>query len=292
MLRLVNTNFPAAGKRESSKFPPTLFAHIRDLHVLRFEFFQGRRDVIAHEVEFMLVVVIRIMESGFGRRHSENRPAVAGINGRQLQHITKECPIRFRLLTVDNDMRAVDQAGAPESEEVDLQRSATYTTRSFRRRARPLVTARHFLVSDEVREEICQNAEKSQPRDTVGGKNPGAAAGKVFAGRRLRERLLRSRRGNNRGPIFHAKPPNGRIVAQVHYASRLPGVAARQDYLGQHFTTVLWPANKRNVTAIPGMTCTSVCLEIQISRPGDLKTRVGALAHTPFLRYKRRRPYY
>jgi len=36
-----------------------------------------------------------------------------------------------------------------------------------------------------------------------------------------------------RGPIFHArKPPNGKIVAQVLYASRLPGDMAGQDYLG------------------------------------------------------------
>jgi hypothetical protein len=27
------------------------------------------------------------------------------------------------------------------------------------------------------------------------------------------------------------KPPNGKIVAQVHYASRLPGDVAGQDYL-------------------------------------------------------------
>jgi len=40
------------------------------------------------------------------------------------------------------------------------------------------------------------------------------------------------------------KPPNGKIVAQVHYASRLPGFMARQDYLGQHFTTDLRPKTK------------------------------------------------
>jgi hypothetical protein len=40
------------------------------------------------------------------------------------------------------------------------------------------------------------------------------------------------------------KPPNGKIVAQVHYASRLPGFMARQDYLGQNFTTIHDPANK------------------------------------------------
>jgi integrase len=48
MFWLVNTYFAAAGKGESSKFSPTLFAYIRDLHILRFEIFQGCRDVIAH----------------------------------------------------------------------------------------------------------------------------------------------------------------------------------------------------------------------------------------------------
>jgi hypothetical protein len=37
---------------------------------------------------------------------------------------------------------------------------------------------------------------------------------------------------------------NGRIVAQVHYASRLPGDMAGQDYLGRKFTTVLGLVNK------------------------------------------------
>ena len=42
---------------------------------------------------------------------------------------------------------------------------------------------------------------------------------------------ITSIRGNDRGPIFHAKPSSGKIVAQVRYASRLPRVMARQDYL-------------------------------------------------------------
>jgi hypothetical protein len=44
------------------------------------------------------------------------------------------------------------------------------------------------------------------------------------------------------------KPPNGKIVAQVHYASRLPGFVARQDYLGRHFTMDLRQITKENVT--------------------------------------------
>ena len=38
------------------------------------------------------------------------------------------------------------------------------------------------------------------------------------------------------GPIFHAEPPDGKIVAQVHFASRLPRVMAKQDYLARIVT--------------------------------------------------------
>ncbi|MFZ0419084.1 MAG: hypothetical protein WAM04_13380 [Candidatus Sulfotelmatobacter sp.] len=31
------------------------------------------------------------------------------------------------------------------------------------------------------------------------------------------------------------KPPNGKIVAQLRYASRLPGDMARQDYLAAFY---------------------------------------------------------
>jgi hypothetical protein len=45
----------------------------------------------------------------------------------------------------------------------------------FRGRARPLVPTTQ-LTSDEVREEVSEDPEKCQPRDTVGGENPDSAA--------------------------------------------------------------------------------------------------------------------
>jgi hypothetical protein len=42
------------------------------------------------------------------------------------------------------------------------------------------------------------------------------------------------------------KPPRGKIVAQVRYASRLTGFVAGQDYLGRHFTTVLRLISAKN----------------------------------------------
>ena len=110
MFWFVDTYLAAAGKGEGSNFAPRPFAHIRDLHILRFEIFQGRRDVIAHEVKLVLVVVFGIMERRFEWRHGENQPAVASINGGKLKHIAKEGSVSFWILGVDNDMRAVDQA--------------------------------------------------------------------------------------------------------------------------------------------------------------------------------------
>lgn len=111
MFWFVDTYFATAGKSEGSDFPPRPLAHIRDLHIFRFEIFQGRRDVIAHEVKLVLVVVLGSVERRFEWRHCEGHPVVAGINGGKLKYIPKECSVSFRIVGIDNDMRAVDHSG-------------------------------------------------------------------------------------------------------------------------------------------------------------------------------------
>ncbi len=88
------------------------------------------------------------------------------------------------------------------------------------------------LMSDEVREEVSQNSEERQTRDAVRCQNPRSTAFMFPDGRGGSRGLVTSRR-NDRGPIFHAKTSSGKIVAQVRYASRLPRIMARQDYLGR-----------------------------------------------------------
>ena len=84
-------------------------------------------------------------------------------------------------------------------------------------------------MRDEVREKVGQNPEQGQARDAVGCKNPRSPAFTLpDGGSRSRGLFLRR---NDRGPIFHAKTSDGKIVAQIRYASRLPRVAAKQDYL-------------------------------------------------------------
>lgn len=81
----VGAHFAATGKSDRSQLSATLIAHLRDLHVLRSEIFEGRRDVVAHEVQLVPVVVFGVMESGFERRHGENQPTVAGIHEGELE---------------------------------------------------------------------------------------------------------------------------------------------------------------------------------------------------------------
>jgi len=49
----------------------------------------------------------------------------------------------------------------------------------IRRRTRLLVTTGQFLTGDKIREEVREQPEQCQPRNTVRGQNPGAAPGKM-----------------------------------------------------------------------------------------------------------------
>jgi hypothetical protein len=87
-------------------------------------------------------------------------------------------------------------------------------------------------MSDEVREKVGKNSEQRQSTDAISRQNPRSAAF-MFpnSGSRRRGLVINSR--NDRGPIFHAQPSDGKIVAQRRYASRLPRIVAKQDYLSQ-----------------------------------------------------------
>jgi hypothetical protein len=87
-------------------------------------------------------------------------------------------------------------------------------------------------MSDEVREKVGKNSEQRQPADAISRQNPSSAAFMLANSSSRRGRLIINSR-NDRGPIFHAKPSNGKIVAQKRYASRLPRIVAKQDYLGR-----------------------------------------------------------
>ena len=81
-------------------------------------------------------------------------------------------------------------------------------------------------MGDEVREKVGQNPEQRQATNAVAGQNPRSAA---FMLPGSGSRGLLSRR-DDRGPIFHAKPPDGKIVAQHVMRHACLALRAGQDY--------------------------------------------------------------
>ncbi|MFZ1051901.1 MAG: hypothetical protein WBP65_09410 [Candidatus Sulfotelmatobacter sp.] len=62
------------------------------------------------------------------------------------------------------------------------------------------------------------------------------------------------------GPdLPYQKPPNGRIVAQLRYASRLPGDVAGQNYLGGFYYGFV-TCEQRNVMSITASPCEKICI--------------------------------
>lgn len=110
MLRLVDTDFSSARKGEAGKLSPTLFTHIGDWDAFRFEFLQGRLQVVAHQEKFVLVVRFGIVERGLQRGHGKDQPSLAGIDTGKAEDVAEERTVSFGVLGIDDNVCPVDQA--------------------------------------------------------------------------------------------------------------------------------------------------------------------------------------
>jgi hypothetical protein len=76
----------------------------------RFSAANSGLQVIAHQVEFMPIVLLGGMEGRLRlrRQQGENQPTFTGVHGRKSQDVAKEGAVGLRVLAVDDNMRAVD----------------------------------------------------------------------------------------------------------------------------------------------------------------------------------------
>jgi hypothetical protein len=139
------------------------------------------------------------------------------------------------------------------------------------------------LMSDEVREEVSQNSEQRQTRNTVGGQNPRSTAFKFPDGRGGSRGLVC--RGNDRGPIFHAKTSSGKIVAQVRYASRLPRVVARQDYLSGILPRI-YQGRREKCDLNHSIYMQNICLIKKTAALDPPLARLSSVSPPPFLGHR------
>src|ERR1700683_869118 len=189
MFRLVNTDSSAPRKREAGKFPPPLFAHFRNLHILRLEILQSRRNVIAHQGQLVPVLILRrwvlrsvalfrtdphFVKSRFRSRHRKNQPAPASIHERELQHIAKKRPVRFRILGVDNHVRSVDHCVISSSQTATAMFSPLRNLRNAARQLRATVTKTSPAVYNPPHARAGHNDRRRHCscRDRCGGQLP------------------------------------------------------------------------------------------------------------------------
>src|SRR5262249_59689727 len=123
VLRLVDAEFPAARQRQASDRSPSLLVDRRALHFHLLHFGDERLDVVAHQEEFVYVVLVGRMHCYLGWRQREDQPAVTCIDRLVLQHVSEECSVGLSILAIDDDVSAVNHVpppGAPASSTVTL----------------------------------------------------------------------------------------------------------------------------------------------------------------------------
>ena len=59
-------------------------------------------DVVTHEVELVVAILVRGMGCELSGRQSEDQPALAGIDERQLEHVSEERAILLRIRREDH----------------------------------------------------------------------------------------------------------------------------------------------------------------------------------------------
>jgi hypothetical protein len=115
VLRLVEPDFAAAGEGDGGKSSPALFMDRAALDFARAQGLHRGLQVIAHEVEFVLVVLFVWMERDLGRRERKNQPAVAGVDRSKFENVSKKPAVGLRVFAVDNDMSTSDHSDLEEN---------------------------------------------------------------------------------------------------------------------------------------------------------------------------------
>src|SRR5262249_50039504 len=77
---LVDANLAPAWQLHFCDAAPPFFVDRAACDVFLFQFFQHRRQIVTHKVEFMPVVLVRGMEGSFRSRHGKDQPAASRVH--------------------------------------------------------------------------------------------------------------------------------------------------------------------------------------------------------------------
>ena len=125
MSRLIEADLAAAGQCDTREETP-------GLHTRRFAGNAGllephhfHVEVVAHEIEFMKIVLVGRMHGAFRRWKLEDEPAAADVGIAEFQDVLEERFIGFGVLRIDDDMCAVDHENPllsrPSTRSIELE---------------------------------------------------------------------------------------------------------------------------------------------------------------------------
>lgn len=87
---LINAELATIGQAECGEDAPALISRFpADLRSAGTEVGKGRVDVVAHQVELVMVAVPSRVDGQFGRRQREDRPAIASVNRGEAEGVSK-----------------------------------------------------------------------------------------------------------------------------------------------------------------------------------------------------------
>src|SRR5215831_3108276 len=110
---MVETDLAPAWQLDFGNRTTSDFLHIRTADAFLSEICHLGLQIFAQEVEFVYVVSVGRVERGLCRRHREDQPAVACVDGRKSKNIPKKGAVCFRILAVDDHMSARDHEVSP-----------------------------------------------------------------------------------------------------------------------------------------------------------------------------------
>src|SRR6266550_4974550 len=108
MLWLIETELATTGQSDHGERSPRRVLHFRTMNSLGIERRHDCRQVVAHQIKLVLIILVTRMTSHFRRRQRENQPPMAGVDLMKAEHILEKRAIGFRVFTVKNYVCAID----------------------------------------------------------------------------------------------------------------------------------------------------------------------------------------
>jgi hypothetical protein len=106
--RLIHTELAAAGKPHLRQQAPAAVHHGATVEAALLHAADEARDVVAHQVELVDVVLARGMDRHLRGWEPEDEPALAHVHARQPERVAQERAVGRGVLAIDDGMRADD----------------------------------------------------------------------------------------------------------------------------------------------------------------------------------------